>query len=728
MVRLMKKEIKFRVLVITAILITILIACFIISIELKTLEQQTVSKQTIRFNSFVIANELRQSSEDLTTLARSFVATGDPKFEQQYNDILNWRSGKTPRPATFALHPGETINQVDIMKELGFSDEELEKLKEATKNSNALVATETKAMNAIHGLEPDGKTSYKGEEPAEKMALRIMFDEKYHADKAIIMNPIDEFFTLLDERTLENTTSAKNQMDLLSNILSILIIISGLIFLFLAWYVIRIIISSLLTVEKNLERISLGDLEVTWETSREDEIGKMAQAFSKMVEGLRQKTSVAQAISEGNLSVDVRALSDKDTLGASMITMKNTIINLVEEVNHVNARMVNGEVGARADTSRFSGEFEKMAKGINILLETINVPLNEAMRLAGSYAKGDFTDRVNNQIAMKGDFVAFKEALNQIGIQSGTAIGGVKTEVESLSAGMEETNASAEEVASTTSMLARSSGEVSILAERSGNGIKQTLTAMEDLSNTVSSVAGKAEQASDMAKQTVDLSEKGVMLAEKAEKGMEGIMQSAEETRGIISDITGQMEEIGKIVDVITGIAEQTGLLALNAAIEAARAGDAGLGFAVVADEVKSLALESQKSAENIATIIGNLQKKSDLVTESMNSSATEVKAGNDAVTDTLKIFDEIAQAINAVHANMTEVAGATEEQAAVVEEITASVNEVGSLVQQTAKEAVDSAAATEEVTASIDQIRRAITDAASSVQRISENMGKFAT
>jgi methyl-accepting chemotaxis protein len=229
-----------------------------------------------------------------------------------------------------------------------------------------------------------------------------------------------------------------------------------------------------------------------------------------------------------------------------------------------------------------------------------------------------------------------------------------------------------------------------------------------------------------MAKQSVDLSEKGVVLAGKAEKGMEGIMHSVDETNEIITDIAGQMEEIGKIVDVITGIAEQTGLLALNAAIEAARAGDAGMGFAVVADEVKALALESQKSAENIASIIGTLQKKSHRVTESMKASSIEVKAGNEAVIQTLEVFNEIAKAINIVNNNMTEVAGAAEEQAAAVEEITASVHEVGSLVQQTAKEAVDSAGATEEVTASIDQISKAISDAAVSIEKISGEMRKF--
>ena len=134
------------------------------------------------------------------------------------------------------------------------------------------------------------------------------------------------------------------------------------------------------------------------------------------------------------------------------------------------------------------------------------------------------------------------------------------------------------------------------------------------------------------------------------------------------------MEEIGKIVGVISGIADQTGLLALNAAIEAARAGDAGMGFAVVANEMMTLELESQKSAENIASIIGNLQKKTQQISESMKVSATEVKAGNTAVSETLEVCNKIVEAINQVYNNMAKMAGATEEQAASVAEITGSV------------------------------------------------------
>ena len=57
-----------------------------------------VAAQERRYESYLLADQLRQSSDDLTRLARTYVVSGDARFEEQYWAVLDIRNGKTPRP------------------------------------------------------------------------------------------------------------------------------------------------------------------------------------------------------------------------------------------------------------------------------------------------------------------------------------------------------------------------------------------------------------------------------------------------------------------------------------------------------------------------------------------------------------------------------------------------------------------------------------------------------
>jgi len=163
-----------------------------------------------RYASYRLAHELRRSSDDLTRLARTYVITGDPEYERRYWHLLDIRNGQSPRP------DGRTISLRALMEKQGFSAAEFAKLKEAEDNSNALVTTETIAMNAIKGRFTDGRGGYTREGPPdEAMAARIMHDDQYHADKQLIMRPIDEFENLLDRRTAAAATTARRWSDVL---------------------------------------------------------------------------------------------------------------------------------------------------------------------------------------------------------------------------------------------------------------------------------------------------------------------------------------------------------------------------------------------------------------------------------------------------------------------------------------------------------------------------------
>ncbi len=176
-------------------------------------DKAMVQTQEQRYHSYLLADELRQSSDDLTRMARTYVVTGNKQYEKMYWDILAIRNGEKSRPQNYErvywdliLHygekprsDGEAIPLQQLMKEMGFTEKEFAKLREAQNNSNGLVQTETIAMNAMKGLYDDGSGDYvKKGEPDFEMARKIMHDMAYHEYKAAIMQPIDEFFQLLD--------------------------------------------------------------------------------------------------------------------------------------------------------------------------------------------------------------------------------------------------------------------------------------------------------------------------------------------------------------------------------------------------------------------------------------------------------------------------------------------------------------------------------------------------
>ena len=77
----------------------VLIALLTLFVVLRFLESRKLDDALhVRHASFLAADELRQSSDDLTRMARAYVVTGDPKFEQYYWDILAIRNGERERP------------------------------------------------------------------------------------------------------------------------------------------------------------------------------------------------------------------------------------------------------------------------------------------------------------------------------------------------------------------------------------------------------------------------------------------------------------------------------------------------------------------------------------------------------------------------------------------------------------------------------------------------------
>ena len=165
----------------------------------------------LRLQSNLLSDELRQSSDDLTRMARSYVITGDPVYKQHYQEILNIRDGKRPRPVNYhdifwdlvltgdplpGLESGQTIALLDLMRKTGFTEEEFANLAQAKANSDALTETEYAAMKLLE--------STPRPTDANRIKASMMLNEaSYLQAKATIMRPIRVVYEMMDQRTLE---------------------------------------------------------------------------------------------------------------------------------------------------------------------------------------------------------------------------------------------------------------------------------------------------------------------------------------------------------------------------------------------------------------------------------------------------------------------------------------------------------------------------------------------
>ncbi|MDD2356838.1 MAG: EAL domain-containing protein [Thiovulaceae bacterium] len=225
-----------------------------------------------RLKSYKLADELRQSSDDLTRMVRTYIVTGDVIYKKHYQEILDIRNGIKPRPFDYqniywdlvSLNDkrprplsNKTIPLIDMIREAGFTSKEFQKLQEAKNNSDTLTKTEFEAIKLI---EAQGSNEQKVKN--KEKAIKILHDETYHNAKASIMRPLEEFAQLMEQRT----DAAVNQTVMIALILRILFIMMGAFFFIMLWRLYqtihKILGSSVENLHTQIIRIGKGDFSV----------------------------------------------------------------------------------------------------------------------------------------------------------------------------------------------------------------------------------------------------------------------------------------------------------------------------------------------------------------------------------------------------------------------------------------------------------------------------------
>ena len=446
--------------------------------------QEVSTAYSSQYHSYLLADGLRQSSDDLTRLVRAYAATGDVQYKDQYNAVLDIRNGVKPRPVEYHrvywdfvaggnANPrplGEAIALSEQMKQAGFTKEEFALLDEAAKRSDGLVKLEVEAMKLVETQDAAAA------EAARVEATQLVNSPEYHRFKAEIMTPIDEFYVALESRLQGNIDRA---LDLANFYWTAMLTAAGLLGLVLAAF--GVLVSN--RVIRGITGLTFAMTEIAdqkLETDivgrdRTDEIGAMAKALE-----------IFRQAAIGKLELEKDAVLQRERAEIERVQMQQD----AEE----------------AAQQRLRQATSGLAAGIKRL------------------ASGDLDFQLTEAFAP--DFEQLRHDLNAAISQLHETLGSVATGSVSIATGTRE--------------ISQSSDDLSKRTEQQAAALEQTAAALDQITVNVTSSAKRTEEARQIASQANNsAAESGKVVASAVDA-----MRRIEEASGQIANIIGVIDEI----------------------------------------------------------------------------------------------------------------------------------------------------------------------------------------
>ncbi|WP_419780535.1 Cache 3/Cache 2 fusion domain-containing protein [Maridesulfovibrio sp.] len=431
-------------------------------------------------------------------------------------------------------------------------------------------------------------------------------------------------------------------------------------------------------------KVSDGNYDSELEYDVDDVIGKTIGSVKHMVFELKNKLGFSNGLLNG-------------------LTLPCIVVDLDEKVSFINSHLLE-QFGLKGQPDSYLGKQARELINIATVSETIARCIKEEKSFSEIEINGtangkefyaiidvaplhDLDKKLIGAFMVMNDITTIKENERAITAQRDT---------------IAETAMEADEI---SDQLSSAADELSAQVEESRRGAEvqqqrasETATAMEQMNSTVMEVARNAGEASENARSTKEKAIEGQELVGEVVKAIKVLEQNSEELKTSMEELGVRTDSIGKVMNVITDIADQTNLLALNAAIEAARAGEAGRGFAVVADEVRKLAEKTMDATKEVGEAITSIQESTRTNIRVTESAVDSVVESTELASRSGNALDEIVRMVEASADQIEGIAAAAEEQSASSEQISRATEEINVISAESAETTVQSAMAIAEV------------------------------
>jgi len=351
-------------------------------------------------------------------------------------------------------------------------------------------------------------------------------------------------------------------------------------------------------------------------------------------------------------------------------------------------------------------------------------PIKELTQTAEVISGGDLTATVK---------LSTKDEIGQLGRSFKSMVENLKKLIYYVADTSYILSASSQEMVASTQQSTSMADQLTQRIDSIAQGTSVTLLTVDKTSIIINEMVENIQQIATNVQTVNRAGEDAECASKNGEKALDKAVQTMTDAQKVVLDsvratqiLGDKSKKIGSIIQLITGIADQTNLLALNAAIEAARAGEQGRGFAVVADEVRKLAEESSNASSQIAQLITEIQKETDTTIYLMNKGAEVVEEGSLTVLETGKAFEKISKSIGHIVTVIDEVSTAIQQMAEGSEQIITSMNNISTAAKEGVTESQHAFSETQEQMSSIEEIVSGAQNLAQMAEELQGQVGQF--
>ncbi|OJI55142.1 methyl-accepting chemotaxis protein [Vibrio vulnificus] len=547
-------------------------------LQLNGLLQKVNQMSQIRYQSYQAADELRQSSDDLTRLGRTYVLTGDETYEKMYMDILAIRNGDKPRPQNYhtiywdlVLNYGQKpkadgarISLQKMMENLGFTQSEFQLLKQAQQNSDALVNMEVKAMNAVKGLYPDSSGNYtRRAEPDMAMAAKLLHSKEYHQEKAKIMAPIDEFFKELEARTNRQFEAAAHDVTttvMIGNVSLIVVFVIAIV-----GYVLvnRKVVKPIDQMANILKEVDVNsDLTLRVDDKSNNELGvigttinKVLISYAKTINKINQVNDTISNISEAIQSITHRNISmagqqnqEMEMAATAMEEMTAALSNVAQSTNM--AEQYAGSAEKEASTSK--SVFDKTTREFSVLEGEFTNTSQIIQQLAEESSNvGNVLD-VIKAIAEQTNLLALNAAIEAARAgEQGRGFAVVADEVRSLA---QRTQDSTGEIESIIMTLQEKAKQSTSTIQSSADKMQSTRTNMGVANEALGTIQGSAVEIHKLNTSIAAATEEQLAVSDEISSNLANIKNLSSEMNEAINQLGPIVVDLQRNVDDLNGV------------------------------------------------------------------------------------------------------------------------------------------------------------------------------